>query len=56
MFTGRQVYENKDGESDVDNDIDPVDDSKKMSPMVIDDHLNNPLIEMNLKVIYIYNS
>jgi len=52
MFTGRQVYENEDGESDVDNDIDPVDDSKKMSPMMIDDHLNNPLIEMNLKVIY----
>lgn len=50
MFTGRQVYEDKSIESDVDDDIDPIDDDKDSCPIVIDNHLNNPLIEMNLKV------
>jgi len=47
-FAGRQVYEDKSAESDVDDDIDPIEDDKD-NLIAIDNHLNNPLIEMNLK-------
>lgn len=47
--TGRQVYED-DKESDDDNDISSINDSEELQPILINEHLNNPLIKMDLKV------
>ncbi|XP_026812665.1 activating signal cointegrator 1 [Rhopalosiphum maidis] len=46
-FSGRQVYE--DNESDVEDDIDVLTDSKETLPIVINEHLNNPLIKLDIK-------
>ncbi|XP_025206570.1 activating signal cointegrator 1 [Melanaphis sacchari] len=46
-FSGRQVYENN--ESDVEDDIDVVSDSKETLSTVINEHLSNPLIKMDIK-------
>lgn len=48
-LTGRQVYE--DNESDVEDDIDVMSDGEDKLPIVINEHLNNPLIKMDIKVI-----
>ncbi|XP_025414221.1 activating signal cointegrator 1 isoform X2 [Sipha flava] len=47
-FAGRQVYE-EDKESDDDNNISSINDSEETQPVIINDHLNNPLIKMDLK-------
>ncbi|KAL4121593.1 hypothetical protein QTP88_014078 [Uroleucon formosanum] len=46
-FAGRQVYE--DNESDVEDDIDIMSDGEEAFPIVINEHLNNPLIKMDIK-------
>lgn len=46
-FAGRQIYE--DNESDVEDNIDMVSGDEKSFPIVINEHLNNPLIKMDIK-------
>lgn len=48
-LTGRQVYEAT--ESDVEDNTDVISDSEETHPVVINEHLNNPLIKMDIKVI-----
>lgn len=53
IYLGRQVYEDEDKYEDVDN-IDPVFDNEEAGPIMINEHLNNPLIKINLKVKMFY--
>lgn len=46
-FAGRQVYE--DNESDIEDDNDVVSDGEEMLPTMINEHLNNPLIKIDIK-------
>lgn len=47
------MYEDEDRESDS-NDIDQLHDDTENHPNVINEHLNNPLIDMNIKVRFLY--
>lgn len=44
------MYEDKDNECDIEDNFDPEYDNEVMPPIVINEHLNNPLVKMNLKV------
>jgi len=48
ILTGRKVYE--DNEPDVEDDIEVESDGERTLPTVINEHLNNPLIKMDIKV------
>lgn len=48
--TGRQVYEAEESE----NEIEPILDDEETFPTIINEHLNNPLIKLNIKVVYFY--
>lgn len=52
MYIGRQVYEAE--KSDGEQDIDPVLDNEEITPSIINEHLNNPLINLNIKVNYCF--
>lgn len=47
------MYEDEDKDYDIDNNVDLECNSEEMPPIVINEHLNNPLIKMDLKVRYL---
>lgn len=53
IYLGRQVYEDEDKYEDIDN-IDLVCDNEEADPIMDNEHLNNPLIKIDLKVKMFY--